>query len=118
MAINQNHTVEELNGIRCAVVEKNVDAARAEFLKSLLEYNGYHVEMMPTPVKTSPPAEGEPAEAAPETFTVGVTDLSYNTINAIFGRLLHTRNGHVVTLAYWQQREEISRDDLPYFEDL
>jgi hypothetical protein len=31
-----------------------------------------------------------------------VTDYIFNSINAIFGRLLHTPDGHVVTLAYWE----------------
>jgi hypothetical protein len=37
-------------------------------------------------------------------------------VNAIFGRLLHTPDGHVVTLAYWQQKELVSHDEIPYFE--
>ena len=36
MAINQNHTSEELNGIKCVIVEKNVSKERAEFLQQLL----------------------------------------------------------------------------------
>ena len=52
----------------------------------------------------------------PETFTVGVTDYTFNPINAIFGRVLHTPEGHIVTLAYWQQKETVSHDEVPYFE--
>jgi hypothetical protein len=51
-----------------------------------------------------------------ETFTVGVTDTTFNPINAIFGRLLRTRNGHVVTFAYWEQQESESHDEIPYYE--
>jgi hypothetical protein len=51
-----------------------------------------------------------------ETFTVGVTDYTFNPVNAIFGRLLHTSDGHVVTLAFWQQKELTSHDEIPYFE--
>jgi hypothetical protein len=29
---------------------------------------------------------------------------------------LHTPDGHVVTLAYWQQKELVSHDEIPYFE--
>ena len=57
-----------------------------------------------------------PAPPAPETYSVGVTDYTFNSINAIFGRLLKTPNGHVVTLAYWQQRETVSQDEIPYYE--
>ncbi len=124
MAINQNHTSEELNGIKCVIVEKNVSKERAEFLQQLLQYNKYLVEIAPTPAPKAAPAkplaEGElappPPEPTPETFTVGVSDMMFNPINAIFGRLLHTPDGHVVTDAYWHQKENISHDEIPYFE--
>ncbi|MFM2146606.1 MAG: hypothetical protein RL732_1442, partial [Bacteroidota bacterium] len=53
--------------------------------------------------------------AAPQTFTVGVTDYTFNTINAIFGRALKTKEGKVITLAYWKQEETVSNDEVPYF---
>jgi hypothetical protein len=53
---------------------------------------------------------------APTSFTVGVTDYTFNPTNAIFGRLLKTPDGHIVTAAYWQQKEKVSRDDIPYYE--
>jgi hypothetical protein len=176
MAINQNHTFEDLDGIKCGIVEKNVMPDRVKFLKNLLEFNQYTVLVVPSPppkITTVPPtapalAKGAstevapgtatptqnqsqpeipteaalvkgteasiapvnesipeiqpqpvpPTPTAPETFTVGVTDVTFNPINAIFGRLLHTRDGHVVSLAYWQQKEEISNDEIPYFDNL
>ena len=36
MAINQNHLFDDLDGIKCAIVEKNVAKDRVEFLKNLL----------------------------------------------------------------------------------
>jgi hypothetical protein len=63
-------------------------------------------EAAPAPVEAPPP---------PSTFTVGVTDVTFNPTNAIFGRLLKTKNGHVVTLAYWKQEEQSSDDSIPYF---
>ena len=124
MAINQNHLSEELNGIKCAIVEKNVSAERASFLKQLLLFNKYSVEIAASPPpKTAAPfsvKEGETTPAvpvAPETFTVGVTDMMFNPINAIFGRLLHAPDGHVVTLAYWYQRDALSRDEIPYYDE-
>jgi hypothetical protein len=124
MAINQNHTSEELNGVRCAIVEKNVSRERANFLQQLLQFNKYQVEVAasapPKPLPAKPLAEGEqpppPPPPAPETFTVGVTDMMFNPINAIFGRLLHTPDGHVVTQAYWYQKEKTSHDEIPYFD--
>ena len=125
MALNKNHEFEELDGVRCGIVEKNVQPERVAFLKKLLVYNGYTVIAVPTPApKAAAPAaptEGEsPVPVSPppaiETFTVGVTDYTFNTTNAIFGRMLKTPNGHIVTLAYWQQKETVSHDEVPYYE--
>ena len=129
MAINKNHEFEELDGVKCGIAEKNVSADRAAFLKKLLEYNNFTVVVVPSPppkVAAAPVAATEagaesqpvtPPPAAPETFTVGVTDYTFNPINAIFGRLLHTPDEHVVTLAYWEEHEPVSHDEIPYYED-
>jgi len=132
MAINKNHEFEELNGIKCAIVEKNAGAERVAFLKPLLEFNKYTVVVVASPPPKTAPApkpvpatdtsaqpvpESQPQQPpAPETFTVGVTDVTFNATNAIFGRLLKTPDGHVVTLAYWRQKESKSHDEVPYYE--
>lgn len=129
MAINKNHEFEELDAVKCGIVEKNVSAERADFLKRILEYNRYEVKVVAAapPKKAAAPAAPAaenpenavtpPAEPpAPTLFTVGVTDYTFNPVNAIFGRMLKTPDGHIVTLAYWNQQETISRDDIPYYE--
>lgn len=135
MPINKNHEFEELDGVKCAIVEKSASPERVEFLKKILQYNSYTVIVVPTPApKTAPvppkpaapSAEGEtipsplpevpPTPPAPETFTVGVTDVTFNPINAIFGRLLRAPGNRVVTLGYWQQKDEIPNDEVPYFQ--
>ena len=124
MAINKNHEFEDLNGVKCAIVEKNAFMERVNFLKPLLEHNGYTVIVMNSPPPKVAPvksaAEGEipaaPPPTGPETFTIGVTDVSFNPTNAIFGRLLRTTDGHIVTLAYWDQQEKEAHDDVPYYE--
>ena len=121
MAINQNHLFEELDGIKCAIVEKNASTERVAFLRPLLEFNQYKVVVVssPPPKVAAAPVVAEPAAAPPilpETFTIGVTDVTFNPTNAIFGRLLKTTDGHVVTLAYWKQKERESHDEIPYFE--
>ena len=125
MAINKNHEFEELDGVKCGIVEKNVPAERVQFLKNLLEFNKFTVVVVPSPApKAAAPVvkteEGEtavppPPPLAPTSFTVGVTDYTFNSINAVFGRLLKTPDGHIVTLAYWQQKESVSHDEVPYF---
>ena len=126
MAINKNHEFEELDGIKCGIVEKNVSAERAAFLKRILEFNRFEVVVVPSPAPKAaapkPAAEGEaapvePVVQAPASFTVGVTDYTFNSTNAIFGRLLKTPDGKIVTLAYWQQKEATSNDEVPYFEN-
>jgi hypothetical protein len=129
MAINQNHLFEDLDGVKCAIVEKNVSPDRVEFLKSLLEFNGYKVIVVGSPPPKVAPAaaavqgataENQPAvpesPPAPTSFTVGVTDVTFNATNAIFGRLLKTKDGRVVTQAYWLQKENVSDDSVPYFD--
>jgi hypothetical protein len=112
MAINKNHEFEELDGVKCAIVEKNVPAERVEFLKQLLEFNKYTVKV----VAAAPPKTAtEEAPPPPTQFTIGVTDVTFNPINAIFGRLLKTPNGRIVTLQFWQQKEPFSNDEIPYF---
>ena len=75
------------------------------------------------PVEGEPPAPAPVVAAAPivppapTTFTIGVTDLCFNATNAIFGRQLKTADGHIVSLAYWQEKESVSNDEIPYFEN-
>lgn len=124
MAINKNHEFEELNGVKCAIVEKNVTKQRADFLEQLLALNGYSViiiSAVPAKAAPQPVAAGEGPEPlaeapAPEFFTIGVTDVMFNPTNAVFGRLLKTADGRVVTLAYWRQQEQKADDSVPYFE--
>ena len=129
MAINQNHPFEDIDGVRCAVVEKNCSQARVDFLQSLLELNGYTVLVKATPPpkaaapvakpvaegETAPVVETPPPPPPPSTFTVYVTQNEFNVTNAIFGRLLRAKDGRVVTMKYWKQQEEVSSDAKPYF---
>ena len=141
MPINQNHLFEELNGIKCAIVEKNTTKERVDFLKKILEYNHYNVIVVASPPPKITPQGGAqaapaiasdagatteaatvipaapPASPVPETFTVGVTDVTFNPINAIFGRSLKAPGGHIVTLAFWHQKEKDPHDEVPYFEN-
>ncbi|MDP4619896.1 MAG: hypothetical protein NWS87_05205 [Sediminibacterium sp.] len=135
MAINKNHEFEDLDSIKCAIVEKNASPERVAFLKQLLEFNKYQVVVVGSPAPkaalaapvAAPAVEGDAtipaptppvpeAPPAPTTFTVGVTDLTFNATNAIFGRQLKTDNGTIVTLAYWQEKEAVSNDEVPYFD--
>jgi hypothetical protein len=70
------------------------------------------------PAAPAPEVPAAPiAPPAPTTFTIGVTDLCFNATNAIFGRQLKTTDGRIVSLAYWQEKESVSNDELPYFDN-
>ncbi|MCX6274053.1 MAG: hypothetical protein NTV09_02440 [Bacteroidetes bacterium] len=116
------HALEDINGVRCAIVEKNVTPERVEFLKRILEYNRYTVMVAPSPppkvvVKPAPPnADGTPAPPpppappSPETFTIGVTDFLFHVMLAIYERALKTPEGNLVTIDYWNQQTEKEGD--------
>jgi hypothetical protein len=138
MGLNQNHTVEELGGVRCAIVEKNITLERANFLTKILSGNGLTTvcivaEAPKAKAKAAPApnpeasAEGvAPAVVEPEPiaainpadlrYTLGVTDVKFNPINAIYGRLLTSENGNFVTADYWHQKTSINNDQIPYYE--
>jgi hypothetical protein len=131
MALNPNHGFEDLGDVKCAIVEKNCTPERVSFLKTLLEHNRFTVVVVASPPPKAAPkpapkpvAEGEtPApvvEAAPEvklpeTFTVGVTDVSFSMVNAVYNRELKTLDGKVVTADYWKQKEAVSKEDEWYW---
>lgn len=127
MALNPNHAFEELEGIKCSIVEKNCTPERTEFLKKLLEHNKFTVviikspppKVVAKPTAANPEAPVEtPVETpppAPETFTIGVTDVSFDPITAVFNRQLKTPDGKIVTSAYWKQREEIPSSEVWYW---
>lgn len=93
MALNKGkHLVDEIDGVRCSVVEKGASPERTDFLKKLLELNGYEV-------KTE--SEGEA-----QTFKIGITDLLFNPVINVYKRSLKSFTGHKVTPAYWLQESD------------
>ena len=130
MALNPNHTFEDLGEIKCSIVEKNCSKERVDFLKKLLEHNKFTVIVVNSPApKAAKPApkpvavatEAEviisetPPPTPPETFTVGVTDLTFSPTNAVFNRELLTVDGNVVTSNYWKQIEAAPKEDEWYW---
>ena len=124
IASNQ-HAIEEINGIRCGLVEKNVTPERAEFLKKLLEHNGYSVVIgnMPPPKVAAKPAapvapvtEGsaptvtppviEAPPPPPPLLIIGVTDVTFNPMFSIYTRALKNPDGQIVSPDYWNQLED------------
>lgn len=86
------HIVEEIEGVRCTIIEKAVLEPRMRFLKDLLELNKLEVKV-----------SVEKKDNAPDAFNVGVTDIIFNPVIAIYESALKTKEGKVVTPAYWNQ---------------
>ena len=91
---NAKHIVGEIDGVRCTIVETGATIDRAAFLNQLLEYNNYEVKELMVPSETT----GEDP-----TYTIGVTDLVFNPVFAIYECLLRTPEGGYVTPGYWLQ---------------
>jgi hypothetical protein len=91
------HTVEEINGVRCSVVEKGVTAERLAFIREILEFNKLEVQAQ---------EEKRESEDAPVTYTVGVTDLLFNIVIAIYQVRVKLKDGRIASPAYWNQWTE------------
>ena len=67
------------------------------------------------PAAATADAPIETAPTPPETFTIGVTDLTFNPVNGVYNRQLNTPDGRTVTPWYWKQKETVSNDDVWYW---
>ncbi|MFA5817658.1 MAG: hypothetical protein WC854_00075 [Bacteroidales bacterium] len=95
MAINNaKHIVSEINGVRCTFIESGATLERVAFLSDLLGFNNLEVKEM----QEISEIQGEEAK-----YTIGVTDLIFNPVFAIYERQLKTREGTFVTPGYWKQ---------------
>ena len=108
MPLKAKHIVEEINGIRCTVVEKGVSPARIGFLKGLLEFNKFEVQVAEDKKET---------DDAPTLFTIGVTDLVFNPVIAVYELGLKTPDGKKVSPAYWDQKSTDSIDEYWEFKE-
>ena len=104
MALNKGkHLVEEIDGVRCTVVEKGITADRAQFLKNILELNGYEVKIA--------------TDTDPETLKLGVTDIIFNPIIDVYERRLKSPTGKRITPAYWlQQSDKETEEEVNYWQ--
>ncbi|MBX7043493.1 MAG: hypothetical protein K1X85_11395 [Ignavibacteria bacterium] len=94
------HIEKEIEGVRCRVVETGMDEERMRFIRELLEHNGYEV-------KTEKEAKKD--ESLPEKYTLGVTDIVFNPVIAVYERKLRTFDGKIVTAQIWKKADEDSK---------
>lgn len=94
MVLKAKHIVEDINGQRCTVVEKGIDQKRVDFLNELLQHNQFEVV-----VEEVAKTEENPAQL----YNIGVTDLVFNPVIAVYEMSLKTPKGEPVTAPYWNQ---------------
>ncbi len=98
------HLIGEIDGTRCTIIESNVTKARMEFLRELLTFNKLEVK-----VREEAKADG----SSESLYTVGVTDIIFNPVYAIYERTLLRPDGTIVTPAWYRQ---LGGDtEVPYY---
>ena len=97
MVLAGKHMFGSIEDTRVTFVEKKIDENRKDFLKKLLEHNGFEVIIQEDKRKT---------EEEPQLYTVAVTDMVFNPTIWVFERKLKTFDGHKVTQDYWNQVSE------------
>lgn len=97
MSLEGKHSFGSIGETRVTFVEKNVAENRKDFLKKLLEHNGFEVVIEEIEKKS---------EEEPQLYTVAVTDMVFNPTIWVYERKLRTLDGHKVTPAYWEQKTE------------
>ncbi len=104
MALAGKHQFGAIGDQRVTFVEKKIEKDRMEFLKKLLEVNGFEVVIQ---------EEKRKSEEEPQLYTVAVTDMVFNPTIYVFQRRLKTLDGkHIVTQDYWNQ---VSEDTNPEY---
>jgi hypothetical protein len=95
MAINNaKHIVSEIDGVRYTIIETGSTLDRVAFLSDLLGFNNLEVKEM---------QEVSEIQGEEPKYTIGVTDLVFNPVFAVYERQLKTREGTFVTPGYWKQ---------------
>jgi hypothetical protein len=103
MGLEGKHSFGSIGETRVTFVEKKVDENRKDFLKKLLEHNGFEVIIEEEKRKT---------EEDPQLYTVAVTDMVFNPTIWVFERKLITLDGRKVTQDYWNQ---LTDDTNPHY---
>ncbi len=104
MGLEGKHMFGSIGEQRVTFVEKKVTAERMDFLKRLLEVNGFEVVVE---------EEKRKSEEDPQLYTIGVTDMVFNPTVYVFQRRLKTLDGHhIVNQEYWNQ---LSEDAKPQY---
>jgi hypothetical protein len=95
MAINTlKPNIGEIDCVRCVIIESGISPERMCFLKDLLEFNNYEVII-------------DKGKTDDSKYMIGVTNITFNPVYAIYERQLKTKEGHKVSPAYWKQETTV-----------
>ena len=97
MGLTGKHTFGSIEEQRVTFIEKKAEKNRVDFLKKLLEHNGFEVIIQEEKVKS---------EEDPQLYSIAVTDMVFNPTIAVFQRKLKTFDGKIVNQDYWNQISE------------
>ncbi len=97
MGLGGKHLFGSIDDTRVTFVEKKISEDRKDFLKKLLEHNGFEVVIQ---------EDKRPSEEEPQLYTVAVKDMVFNPTIWVFQRRLRTFDGRKVTQDYWNQETE------------
>ena len=103
MGLGGKHLFGAIGDQRVTFIEKKIGTDRKDFLKKLLEHNGFEVILQ---------EEKRKSEEDPQLYTVAVTDMVFNPTLWVYNRKLKTFDGHKVTPDYWNQ---ISEETAPQY---
>lgn len=103
MVLAGKHTFGSIEDTRVTFIEKKIDENRKDFLKKLLEHNGFEIIIQEEKRKT---------EEEPQLYTVATTDMVFNPTIWVYERKLKTLDGHIVNQDYWNQ---VSEDTNPRY---
>ncbi len=100
------HTEKDVDGVRCKIIETGITEERVKFLKDILEFNGLEVKV----------EEGKKKKPEdPTVYTLGVTDITFNAVLAVYRMVLKLPDGRIVSPAYWKQ--ESKETNMQYYEE-
>ena len=91
------HKEKEIDGVLCRLVEESISVKRMEFLKKLLEHNGFEVK-----VEENTKSEEDKGNAV-KSYNLWVTDVLFNPVIYVYELRLKTPGNKIVTPAYWLQ---------------
>lgn len=97
MALAGKHTFGSIGETRVTFIEKKIDENRKDFLKKILEHNGFEIIVQ---------EDKRRSEEEPQLYTVATTDMVFNPTIWVFERRLRTFEGKILNQDYWNQLSE------------